>query len=946
MKQRLPQKKRCEVITRLSSCLLSLLCASPLLGEVSFRFEIRSLLSQHCFRCHGDTDNRPTELRLDSREHATADLGGYAAVVPGDPGASELFRRIISDDPDQRMPPPDAGDALASDKIALVRQWISEGALYEAHWAYEPVEDPAVPNLDPPLTGATAIDRFIVVRLRQANLSLSPPADKHALIRRATFDLTGLPPTWEEVQDFVQDQSPEAFAKVVDRLLASPRYGERWGRHWLDIARYADTYGGGALGAKKFAFSYTYRDYVIDAFNNDLPYDQFVLQQLAADQLELAKNATSLAGLGFLTVGRRFPNPHDLIDDRIDVVTRGLLGLTVTCARCHDHKFDAISTEDYYSLYAVMASSREPAELPVVGELEDTDALRAFERELEARKKIRYDFARDQIEVMRGRLRMEVGKYLRELVKGTPERDISSAFISYRTDDLREAVLERWRNYLKALAGTGDSVFEPWHRLARLPADGFGQRAAELLEQMVAENGDPTKWEPLHVYNSHPPRWNPRVLEALRAAPLGSMNDVADAYGRLFAAMHEQWLRSLIGASREALPDVTIIPDDDLPHAEINGPVNRQLRYHLYAPGTPTAVPDELAETMLNRPIRDHLGALKAGIHQLKLNSPDSPPRAMIIEEDAAPPEHHVFHRGSPIDRGKPVRPRFLEILSRGEAGELTFADGRRRWGLAQAIIDPRNPLTRRVIVNWVWQHHFGQAIVRTPDDFGEHGEPPTHPELLDYLATSLLEDEWSLKKLHRRMMLSLVYRQAANENAAAGRVDPENHLVWRMARRRLDMESMRDAMLAAAGRLDTTMGGRPYDLFAEPFVPRRTVYGFVNRDVIPGFFGTFDAADPCACAVQRPQTTVPQQALFALNSSFIQEQASHLAERDSVATARDDSARVKALYRCVYGRLPTDDELAIALDYVDSQTDRKGSSRWERLAHVLLAANEFVFLD
>jgi hypothetical protein len=274
------------------------------------------------------------------------------------------------------------------------------------------------------------------------------------------------------------------------------------------------------------------------------------------------------------------------------------------------------------------------------------------------------------------------------------------------------------------------------------------------------------------------------------------------------------------------------------------------------------------------------------------------------------------------------------------------YANGQRRLELAQSIVDPSNPLTSRVAVNWVWQHHFGQGLVRTSNDFGVRGEAPSHSDLLDYLAATFKDEGWSIKQLHRRIMLSATYQQSAGFNAEYQLKDPENRLLWRMPHRRIGLEAMRDAMLAAAMRLETTMGGRPFDLFSNPCVPRRTVYGFINRDVVPALFSTFDMADPNACTATRPETTVPQQALFALNSDFIQEQAKYLANLDDVRTAATHAERIVALYRHAYARQPNDEELAAALRYVQSQSREVIPNMWERLAHVLLAANEFVFLD
>lgn len=906
-------------------------------GKVRFNEHIRPILAEHCLQCHGpDTENREGDLRLDVEADAKA-----SSIVPGKPEASELFRRLVTDDDDLRMPPVDSGKTLTKQQVDLIQQWIREGATYEGHWAFEPIQRPK-----PPVTGdaqTTPIDRFILARLKQNGLSLSPAITKQQLIRRATFDLTGLPPTWEEVVAFVNDDSPQAFEKVIDRLLESPRYGERWGRHWLDIARYADTHGGSAIGFTKFPFSYTYRDYVIRSFNADVPYDRFVTEQLAADQMGLEENDPALAGLGFLTVGMQFRNPHDTVDDQIDVVTRGLLGLTVACTRCHDHKHDPLLTEDYYSLYATLASSESPDLLPFVGQPQDTPQYRSYQAELEKRRINHRDMARDQTEVMRGRLRMQVGLYLRELAKGTPEQDLSAAFLSYRTDDVRPLVLNRWRDYLADMSAD-DPVFGPWVRMRELKPDGFADAAKALIEQLTKENGDLSKRPAAQSLSENAPRWNPRVVESLSKQQPQSLLDVADAYGELFASVQKEWLQALLNASLEASSPDSVVPDEDARHADVNSAVSRQLRRHLHEPGTPTAMPDELATTLLNRTVRDNLRGRKNSIHNLHLTSPGSPPRAMALLEKEQPGEYRVFKRGNPIDRGDLVEARFIRKLSVKDSHP--FPDGKRRLGLAQAIVDPTNPLTRRVIVNWAWQQHFGRGIVRTPDDFGTHGEPSSHPQLLDYLASVFLDDGWSLKKLHRRIMLTAAYRQGAVENSASRMIDPDNRLLWRMPRRRISMEAMRDSMLAVSGELDERIGGKPFDLLSKPVVPRRSIYAFINRDIVSSLASTFDAADPSSCTAKRPETTVPQQTLFALNSAFIQDRAAALASLNEVANAADDEARIRLLYQRVYSRDPEPAELRIAMQYVQSQEQDASGEVWQRLAHVLIASNEFVFVD
>lgn len=925
--------------------------------DVSFSGDVRPILAEYCVQCHGpDEQQRQADLRLDIADDSTA-----AAIMPGDPDASEMILRLTTEDPDMRMPPPEMQKRPSAKDIDTLRRWIAEGAEFEGHWSYQPIRRPDVPET----TGAVSsdIDRFIIAALEKNGLTLAPKLDRRQLIRRASFDLIGLPPSHAEVEAFVSDAAPdnEAFAKVIDRLLQSARYGERWGRHWLDIARYADTHGGTAIGFTRFPFSYTYRDYVIGAFNEDLPYNEFILQQLAADQLGLPANDPALAALGFLTVGMQFRSVHDLIDDQIDVVTRGLMGVTVACARCHDHKFDEIPTTDYYALYATLASSDSPDDLPVLGEPPATEQLREYQRQLENRQTIYRDMARDQMEVMRNRLRSQVGLYLTDLAKGVPEQDLSAAFLSYRTDDVRPVVLHRWRIYLSTLSEQ-DPVFFAWVRLQDVPTDQFQSVCEQLVETLKVENGDPSKYQDVHNMSVEAPKWNPRVLSVLEETKPASLIELAEAYGKLFADVHLGWLTALHAASLEATPAVEIITDEDPRHAEINSAINQQLRRHLYEPGTPTDVPDEVAARILNRTVSDKLSGKRGTIHDLHLNSPGSPPRGMVLAESETPPETHVFLRGNPISRGPRVEARFLTAVA--PYGTTPFADGHRRRGLAEAIIDSDNPLTRRVIVNWVWRHHFGLGLVRTPDDLGTRGTPPTHPQLLDYLATVFADDGWSIKKLHRRIMLSDVYQQASVENAQARERDAENRLLWRMPRKRLEMEAMRDALLAVSGELDTTtMGGRPYDLETEPVVPRRSVYAFINRDIISSLSSTFDGADPTSCTVKRPDTTVPQQTLYALNSAFIQDRAAAVAKL-VVDAAATDGDRVEWLYQRIYLRQPDPNEIELAIAFVTrphpngdstngdtTETTGEisvvaGSERWAQLAHAMLASNEFMFLD
>ena len=923
-------------------------------AQVDFNRQVRPILSEHCFQCHGpDAKQRNAELRLDLEAEAKK-----SAIVAGAAADSELIHRIQSTDPESVMPPASTGKVLTDAQKEILRQWIQEGAKYSNHWSFQPIaaSESLLVALPASETGTSPIDRFLSDKLHKAGLSYSRPVSRARFMRRATFDLTGLPPTWAEVAAFEIDTSEGSEERLINRLLESPRYGERWGRHWLDIARYADTHGGAAIGFTTFPFSYTYRDYVINAFNKDLPVDRFLLEQIAADQLGTSQDDPSLAALGFLTVGMQFRNSHDTIDDQIDVITRGLMGLTVTCARCHDHKFDPIPTSDYYALYASIAPSKSPSQLPAIGTVADENARQQYERELSELTLKSQQFAREQNAVLRNRLRMQVGLYLAEIAKGVGEQDLSTQFLSYRTDDIRPLVFNRWRTWLKEL-GKDDPVFGPWLEMqswGTIPDADFQKRRDEYLSRLSGEldaiGRTPDK---LHALRGEPPKWNPFIVDALVELKPNSLSEAAAVYGRVFAEQQRLWLQSLLETSSEAAPGGTVLPDDHPQHQIINSPSHRQIRQHLYAPGSPFDVSDEEAVRLTNRTINDLISGKKGAIHQLNLSSPGSPPRAMVVQEDPQPKDTQIFLRGNPLARGETVQPKFLSALS----GDQTpiYEAGKRRLGLARSVISDSNPLTTRVLINWAWQNHFGSGLVRTPDDFGTRGQAPTHPELLDYLADQFRKNGWSMKWLHRQIMLSQAYHQGAIENEHSRQVDPENQLLWRMPRRRLDFESMRDSMLAACDELDVTMGGRPIDLSASPAIPRRSVYGFVNRDIIANLMSTFDTANPNACTAKRPETTVPQQTLFALNSDFIQDRASRLASLTKPLNPGSAEDRIAAMVRRALCRNPTESEVGQARKFlseaVQSATTADGAAAdpersWILLAHALMASNEFTFLD
>jgi hypothetical protein len=883
-------------------------------GVEFFEKTIRPIFVEKCQTCHGPAKQRGG-LRLDSQAGLLKGGDRGAVVVPGRPEKSLLLRAVRHDGelkmPKQKLPPRSI-EALTA-WVKMGAPWPKGGAVpptsavaeaRKRHWAFRPVVKVALPAPRDPALARTPIDRFILARLEAKGLALSPEADARTLIRRATFDLIGLPPTPEEVADFVADKRPDAYERLIDRLLASPHYGERWGRHWLDVARYADSKGYVFTEERRFPYAYTYRDYVIQALNDDLPYDRFLVEQLAADRLPLGADRRPLAAMGFLTLGRRFlNNPHDIIDDRIDVVTRGLLGLTVTCARCHDHKFDPVPTRDYYSLYGVFANSVEPKELPLLGPTENSAASAAFAKELVAREaKVKALLATQHAELL-PTLRARAGDYMLATRTGP------------RQGDHRRALVARWRTYLAQTSKGHHPVFAPWHAFVALPAGEFKAKAPALAAR-IAANKEKGK------------RINSAVAAAFAGKAPASLGEVAKRYGDLFVAVDRAWQEA-----RRREPGLKRLPDAD----------QEALRQVLYGPNAPTNIAVADIERYLDRAMRNRLIPLRKRVDQWKATGPGAPRRAMVLQDAPVPHDPHVFVRGNPNNPGVSVPRQFLEVLAGDD--RKPFSSGSGRLDLARAIASKDNPLTARVMVNRVWMHHFGQGLVRTPGDFGTRGDPPTHPELLDYLAASFVENGWSIKKLHRLIMCSAVYRQSS-ESAKGESGDPENMLLWRMNRQRLELEPLRDSMLAAAGRLNTQIGGPAVDITKAPFPTRRSVYGFIDRQNLPGLFRTFDFASPDTSTPQRYSTTVPQQALFLMNGPFVVEQARAFVDRPDVVAQRTDEGRIQRMHWLAYGRPADADEVAMGLAFVRGNGPGPKISVWEQYAQVLLLANEFAFVD
>ena len=739
----------------------------------------------------------------------------------------------------------------------------------------------------------TVVDRFVLARLAGAGVASAPPADRVTLIRRATFDLTGLPPTPEEVEAFVADQAPDAFARLVDRLLDSPHYGERWGRYWLDVARYADNKGYVFFEEKKYPWAWTYRDWVVRAFNEDLPYDRFVLQQLAADQLDTAGNPRTLAGMGFLTLGARFMNnAHDILDDRIDVVTRGLMGLTVTCARCHDHKYDPITQADYYGLYGVFRSSVEPT-LPPELPSDDSEAYRKFKSGMQERLTKLEEFIAREREKIIVEARARAAEYLLAAHRKRNHPTTENFMLLTDKGALNPAMIHRWEVYLKRARRANDPVWTVWHAFSALPDEGFAESAAALHKKLFAADADPAS--------------NQLVIEAFAAAPPNSMQQVAEGYGELLAGVEGRWQQ----AQQQGEGSIQRLEGDD-----------EALRQVLYGDNSPPMIPRELSwgflDLLPDRPTQNEYKKLRKEVETWSMNQPGAPPRAMVLVDAETPYEPVVFIRGNPHREGRPVERRFPALLS--APGTAALSTGSGRLELARRIVAPDNPLTARVLVNRVWAHHFGRGLVDTPSDFGLRSGPPSHPALLDWLAADFIAGGWSIKSLHRRIMNSRVYRQSSRhpQTARAAQRDPGNRLLWRFPRQRLDFEAMRDTLLAASGALDRKSGGPPVAVL-NGFVPRRTVYGFVNRMDLPGLMRAFDFPEPAATSPAREHTTVPPQALFFLNADFVAECARRLLLRPDVANIADADRRVERIYRVLFSRTPDDEELALAREFLEA---------------------------
>jgi hypothetical protein len=897
-----------------------------------FETKVRPVLAANCYDCH--TDQRLGGLRLDSREGLLKGGRSGAAIVPGDPDKSLLIQAVRQTD---RLKMPKGGQ-LKPDEIDGLAEWVKAGAVWpaaavvsanaghsspvvapaagpsyvitsaqRAFWSFQPLRMPPVPAVSHTAWPKTDIDRFVLARLEKEGLAPVRAADKRTLLRRATLDLTGLPPTPEEIDAFARDDAPDAFAKVIDRLLASPRYGEAWGRMWLDVARYGeDDYR--SLDPKKRGFNpypnaYLYRDWVIKAFTDDMPYDEFVRAQIAADLTgDPATRARTLPALGFLGLGPWFYDNGaveitraDERHDRVDVVSRGFLGLTVGCARCHDHKYDPIPAADYYALAGVFLNTtyREYPLVPksVADEFDEQD------KKIEKKEKLLDEFLKTESTQLAETLALQASRYMVAAwkVTGEPKDEVPKVV---DTDKLDYELFDRWLKFL-----VKPPRFYPyltkWQDMIK--AGGTTAEAKKLAEEFQA-----------------------LLLDVMfDKKEIKEQNDVIAA-------------KALPGTKKKEpgkLPSDFVTNDDFCPGCGLELKSLPVERGNLWtdafmrdlqegfdpAQAADSVKPGLLAfrswglERQLSADRRRYIDALRSDIAALRKAQPPKYAFVHGVGDVEKPINLRLSKRGSPYNLGDEVPRHFVSVLSDGTPAPFETGSGRRE--LADAIL--RHPLAMRVIVNRVWKGHFGTGLVDTPSNFGVTGERPTNPELLEYLAQTFVDRKMSIKQLHRDIMLSAVYQLSADHAVAQVEKDPGNRLYWRADRHRMTAEQVRDSLLFVSGALNTEQRGGP-SMPLTPTFDRRTVYGKVSRYKLDDYLQLFDFPSPNLSAEKRFTTSVPLQRLFLMNSDFMQQNGELLARR--VAAEPDNTARIQKAYRLIFGRPATDVELKAGLAFLATE--------------------------
>ncbi len=1073
---------------------------------VDFVRDIHPLLAQACFSCHG-ADKQKGDLRLDLKAAALKGGESGRAILPGKSAASPLIHNVAGLNPDQLMPP--KGDRLTAEQIGLLRAWIDQGAEWPPGlesapakastnaWAFQTPVKTTPPNVKRAAWVRHPLDAFVLAKLEAQKLSPAPPADKQTLLRRATFDLIGLPPTPSEVDDFLADASADAFARVVERLLASPQYGERWGRHWLDVVRYTDSWDARGMGSPgDIAEAWRYRDWVVEAFNRDLPFREFILNQIAGDLLPPEQpgdlNVPGTIATGMLAIGNwgngdadKEKILTDIADDQVDVISRGFLGLTVACARCHDHKFDPITTKDYYGLAGIFFSTHilpalaakgageSPLRIPLVpkAELEKRSQYAARVAELEKQFKGASEehyraFAKSQLSHT-SRYMVAAWEY-----QHRPENQAGLSAADFAEPrGLVGFALRRWTEFLglsndyrlmsaKLTDLLGNPGVLGWRGEGdtpsllvnttdkdltiltfKLPAKSVSMHPGPTAGVAVGwkspvtgtvnirgrvADGDPACGDGIAWIIDHRRPGGTREL-ASGEFPNGGAQDFAK--GRTPEKLHAvdvqagEWIQLLVLPKDGHSCDTTTIelvispadgapawnltqdlvpdPHQGNPHSDRQGHAGVWHFYDLAnsnrAPAPSAGGPDlttwqrataagdraeieqaaqvfqksfDLTDAqspfwIVNRAdekwLPPEVGAALAKIADELAGLKKNPPPPIMnyangAQEGGVPGSPHAGVHDVPVhlrgryDRLGAVAPRQFPVVLAGE-NQTPITTGSGRLQLAEWLARPDNPLTARVMVNRIWQHHFGEGIVRTPNNYGKLGTPPTHPELLDYLARLFVENGGSMKFLHRAIMLSSTYQQSSRATPATQKADPDNKLFGRMNRQRLEAEALRDNLLSVAGTLDRTLNGPSINDLNNR---RRTLYLTTIRSDRSNYRALFDAADPNAIVEKRIDSTVAPQALFMLNHPFALAQTKALARRVTTAAPMADEGRIRWLYRQLYGRSPNAPEMALgrtALERARAQNPATKEATanelaWEQYCQLLLCANEFLYVD
>ena len=796
------------------------------------------------------------------------------------------------------MPP---NGQLSSEEIADLRSWVEMGAPWtpaavgyritsaqRKFWSFQPVRKPEIPTVKDTAWVKTPVDNFVLARLEKEGMRPVPAADKNVLLRRVYLDLIGLPPTPEQTAAFVRDRSPRALVKVVDQLLASPQYGERWGRHWLDVARYSDDKLN-IVADEPYPNAFRYRDWVIQAFNNDMPYDTFVKAQIAADLLPAADREKLMPGLGFYGMSAQYQ------EDRADATGKAFLGLTVGCAQCHDHKFDPIPTKDYYSLLGVFTSTKlKEYPLAPADVVKEYDAREKQITELQEKLD---KFLQIQSRQLAGILATRIVRYVPAAwkVMGPLHVSVEDAV---RQDGLDRETLERWMAYLKKD-----------HEHTHLKA----------WSEMLARGGS---------------------LEEARKLAADFQATVL-AVSAEIETIEDQNLALLGGASgNPALAKIVLVPyprDKYVFWRELFG--ESRTGFAEKKKFEPVLLySGEKLDRFLQGDWKAYVTELRAELAERKKALPPKYPFLHVIEESDKPANLKVYIRGNPDNLGEEAPRAFLSILSDGPPKPFTKGSG--RLELADAIADARNPLFARVMVNRIWLYHFGQGIVRTPSNFGQLGARPTHPELLEYLAARFVESGWSIKAMHREMVLSATYALSTANSEANFASDPENRMLWRANMRRLDVEVLRDSMLETSGELTETVGGPPQKL-SEQTNRRRTVYSFISRRDPDQTLALFDFPGANDSNEQRLETSTPLQRLYFLNSGFAMERARALAARVKKEAGDDPTAEIRRAYELVFSREPSGKEVSWGRAFLAGEPNSL-----PRYTQALFATNEFQMVN